>query len=448
MPQVSGHRLPGTPRRAVSVPSKARSLPCTPRISITAAPAAACDGLPGTTANLPKEINYVKIYDAASSTRPSTTFSRPGMPLSPLNESAPQNDSAPQNESASTPPLPKGLIKTKSISTLELENVQAREIFGNRLGSFSKSIRFLQEEHTEARQNLELALQARKVSVLDEEEAQRTLQTPRLRKSISALEYEVTRTEAALKREEEQQMRIAVTSSAETLRALMREKERQSQRISRKDGSQMHRERTSLYDQGAGSNVFGTEHRTLVLNSTPSIMLEKKGFPKLGRTKKLSLQNIRMAESKAAAEGIMAALGPATGPDITKPRYKRAEMVKRHTQQLHIEVLEVDGNQVLGIPSTTTLQHYSERKRKTGDPRQILIAMHVDKPKTIKYVDTAADTRKQQAHKQDSDEVSAASIRSGAAVLNKSLALLRVSLAESRAMHNAFNEIPKYHTFV
>jgi hypothetical protein len=255
------------------------------------------------------------------------------------------------------------------------------------------------------------------------------------------------RAEAALKREEEQQMRIAIASSAETLRALMREKERQNQRISRKDGSQMHRKRTSLYDQGAGSDVFGT-NRILVLNSTPSIMLEKKGFPKLGRTKKLSLQNIRMAESKAAAEGIMAALGPAIGPDITKPRYKRAEMVKRHTQQLHIEVLEVDGNQVLGIPSTTTLQHYSERKRKTGDPRQILIAMHVDKPKTIKYVDTAADTRKQQAHKQDSDEVSAASIRSGAAVLNKSLALLRVSLAESRAMHNAFNEIPKYHTFV
>jgi hypothetical protein len=256
------------------------------------------------------------------------------------------------------------------------------------------------------------------------------------------------RAEAAFKREEEHQMRIAVASSAETLRALMREKERQNQRISRKDGSQMHRERTSLYDQGAGSDVFGTEHRILVLNSTPSIMLEKKGFPKLGRTKKMSLQNIRMAESKAAAEGIMAALGPAIGPDITKPRYKRAEMVKRHTQQLHIEVLEVDGNQVLGIPSTTTLQHYSERKRKTGDPRQILIAMHVDKPKTIKYVDTAADTRKQQAHKQDSDEVSAASIRSGAAVLNKSLALLRVSLAESRAMHNAFNEVPKYHTFV
>ena len=238
---------------------------------------------------------------------------------------------------------------------------------------------------------------------------------------------EFERTDSEVKKqqkekEEERQMEIAVKSTVEQLQALQREKERQTQQLSRLKPDKNHK-------------FVALDRRVVVLNSAPSLSFEKPGWPKLGRTKRLGLHSMKVADAKIAAEGVMSTLDP-----NSKPRYARSVRFNRVPGSKGtlptIEVLEALGQTVLGVPNTSTLQQFATTKGKIeGVSRQILIAIHSVKPHRGNGGGGG---------KNGGQEADAASIRSGAAVLNKSLFGLREALAESRNMHNMFNETPKY----
>ena len=149
-----------------------------------------------------------------------------------------------------------------------------------------------------------------------------------------------------------------------------------------------------------------------------------------------------MAEAKKAAEGVMASMAPGI-----LPRYAKVEKPGRREMQA-IEVLEVDGDTVLGVPSTSTIHMFAtpgegtlEQRGTLGGPktggRHIFIAMHQKKKKARSHKGGAGGGGGNHAEE-------SANIRAGAAVLQKALMDLREELAASRSMHNMFNETPKY----
>ena len=234
---------------------------------------------------------------------------------------------------------------------------------------------------------------------------------------------------------------MAAKSSLESVQALEREKERQNQQIFRINTSSSRRRapRTPLYQQGESAFGNPRDKRQVMLTSDPALIFEKPGFPKLGRTKKTNLKSLKMAEAKKAAEGVMASIDPGM-----QPRYARVEKPGRREMQA-IEVLEVDGDTVLGVPSSSTIQMFatpgegSQEQRATLGPqmsgRHIFIAMH-QKHKVRSHKAGAGGGGN---HAEES-----ANIRAGAATLQKALMDLREELAVSRSMHNMFNETPKY----
>jgi len=241
-------------------------------------------------------------------------------------------------------------------------------------------------------------------------------------------------------KEEAQELEFAAKSSLESVQNLQREKERQNQQLARINTSSSRRreERTPLHQQG--ESVFGNprDKRQVILTSAPALTFEKPGFPKLGRTQKTSLKGLKMAEAKMAAEGVMSSIDP----DM-RPRYAKVEKAGRRQMQA-IEVLEVDGDTVLGVPNTSTLRMYATQEEgsdehrgplgSTTSRRHIFIAMH-----GAKGAQAGAGGGGGNKHAEES-----ANIRSGAAALQKALMDLREELAASRSMHNMFNEIPKY----
>lgn len=239
--------------------------------------------------------------------------------------------------------------------------------------------------------------------------------------------HKFRRTDTEIKREQEEkeeqrQMEIAVQSTVEQMQALQREKERQTQQLSR------------IKPDKDRKQAFAIDRRVVILNSAPSLSFEKPGWPKLGRTKKLSLHSMKMADAKVAAEGVMSTLDPSSKPRYARTaRFAKAPSLKGVPPT--IEVLEAFGQTVLGVPNTSTLQQFATTKGKVeGVTRQILIAIHTVRQKRENGGSGKTGDR----------EADAANIRSGAAALNKSLFVLREALAESRNMHNMFNETPKY----
>jgi hypothetical protein len=235
---------------------------------------------------------------------------------------------------------------------------------------------------------------------------------------------------------------FAAKSSLEGVQAFEREKERQNQQLARINTSSSRRReaRTPLYQQGESAFGNAREKRQVMLTSEPALTFAKPGFPKLGRTKKNNLKSLKMAEAKKAAEGVMASMAPGI-----LPRYAKVEKLGRREMQA-IEVLEVDGDTVLGVPSTSTIHMFAtpgegtlEQRGTLGGPktggRHIFIAMHQKKK---------ARSHKGGAGGGGNQAEESANIRAGAAVLQKALMDLREELAVSRSMHNMFNETPKY----
>lgn len=240
-----------------------------------------------------------------------------------------------------------------------------------------------------------------------------------------------------------EELEFAAKSSLESVQNLQREKERQTQQLARINTSSSRRreERTPLYQQGESAFGNPRDKRQVILTSAPALTFEKPGFPKLGRTKKTSLKGLKMAEAKKAAEGVMSTINP-----TMQPRYAKVEKAGR--RQMHaIEVLEVDGDTVLGVPNTSTIRMFATPEEGSGhhrgsigsttSRRHVFIAMHGAKSAHSQGTSSGGGGGNKFAEE-------SANIRSGAAALQKALMDLREELATSRSMHNMFNEIPKY----
>jgi len=187
---------------------------------------------------------------------------------------------------------------------------------------------------------------------------------------------------------------------------------------------------STLLQNGNKNLDYIGRSKIVCLESEPMLTLPKKDMPKLGRMKKTTLQNLKMAEAKFNAGAIMSSLDP-----DAKPRYAKTEHYKtqsgRRGVMPHIEVLEVEGTTLLGIPGTSNVQQYGSYVQGMHK-KQIVIAVHEHKP-----------VRRQGAG--GSTESDAAIMRSGVANLSKQLSTLRDSLAQSRSVHNTFaNEAQKF----
>ncbi len=129
------------------------------------------------------------------------------------------------------------------------------------------------------------------------------------------------------------------------------------------------------FQSGASSSSRSrVDMRQIALTSAPEIVLEKAVYTNLGRTKKLSLAVLRVQEGKSKSEGMMADLH-----SDHKPRFAREEKVARENKakrhQPHIEVMEVEGNTLLGVPGTSRLSQYTTIAER-GRTKHVLIAMH------------------------------------------------------------------------
>jgi hypothetical protein len=117
----------------------------------------------------------------------------------------------------------------------------------------------------------------------------------------------------------------------------------------------------------------------IVLESEPALILEKNTITKMEKSSKI-LQ--RDEQIKRAAEAVMQSRDP-----NYKARYAKQEYYqKQRGQNLpHIEVLEVEGNVLLGIPATSTAQQFASFMR-GGHRKQIIIATHDPKHKPARRV--------------------------------------------------------------
>ena len=137
----------------------------------------------------------------------------------------------------------------------------------------------------------------------------------------------------------------------------------------------------SILDSSRDSNWsdddrLGVEMREMLLESTPTVVLQKQVYVNLGKTKAVSLGGAKSASNKAAIDGIMDSLST-TG---ARPRFARQEKAPqklnpRWRKRPNIEVLEVAGHQLLGVPGTSRVRHYGSTKDDVGR-KQIVIAMH------------------------------------------------------------------------
>ena len=137
----------------------------------------------------------------------------------------------------------------------------------------------------------------------------------------------------------------------------------------------------SILDSSRDSNRsdddrLGVEMREMLLESTPTVVLQKHVYVNLGKTKAVSLGGAKSASNKAAIDGIMDSLST-TG---ARPRFARQEKAPqklnpRWRKRPNIEVLEVAGHQLLGVPGTSRVRHYGSTKDDVGR-KQIVIAMH------------------------------------------------------------------------
>lgn len=119
--------------------------------------------------------------------------------------------------------------------------------------------------------------------------------------------------------------------------------------------------------------------RQITLSSAPVIILQKAIYTNLGRTKTLSLGGMKMAEGKLAADGMMASL-----ESNDHARYARVDkgMGSLHPGKKrfpHIEVLELEGHTLLGVPGGSRVKQYSSFNDR-GKKKQLLIAIHQGKP--------------------------------------------------------------------
>lgn len=113
----------------------------------------------------------------------------------------------------------------------------------------------------------------------------------------------------------------------------------------------------------------GRNTKVVVLESEPPLVLEKKTLARIGKTRKI-LQ--RDEQIKQAADAVMKSRDPSY-----KARYaKQKHYQKQRNQTLpHIEVLEVEGNVLLGIPASSTAQQFATFAH-DGHRKQIVIATH------------------------------------------------------------------------
>jgi len=172
------------------------------------------------------------------------------------------------------------------------------------------------------------------------------------------------------------------------------------------------------------------EAEEVTFESEPMLTLPRKAFPKLGRMKKTTLLNLKMAEAKFNAQAIMSSKDPDSQPRYAKTEKFLNQQRFNTRQKPSIEVLEADGATLLGIPGTSSVQQFASYME--GNHRkQIVIAMH--------------DEPVRRRGPGGSSESDATVMRSGVAVLAKQLSTLRDSLAASRTVHNTYaNEAQKY----
>ena len=107
----------------------------------------------------------------------------------------------------------------------------------------------------------------------------------------------------------------------------------------------------------------------IVLESEPPLELVKKSCAKIGKTSKIFQRDEQI---KLAAEAVMKSKDPSY-----RARYAKHEYYQKQRDQIlpHIEVLEVEGNVLLGIPATSTAQQFATFVH-SGRRKQIVIATH------------------------------------------------------------------------
>ena len=117
------------------------------------------------------------------------------------------------------------------------------------------------------------------------------------------------------------------------------------------------------------TNVTPRTTETIVLESEPPLELVKRTCAKMGKSSKVFQ---REEQIKQAAEAVMKSKDPSYKARYAKQKYYQ----KQRGQNIpHIEVLEVEGNVLLGIPATSTAQQFATFVR-AGRRKQIVIATH------------------------------------------------------------------------
>mmetsp|Transcript_26619 Transcript_26619/g.63631 ORF Transcript_26619/g.63631 Transcript_26619/m.63631 type:complete len:209 (-) Transcript_26619:76-702(-) len=166
------------------------------------------------------------------------------------------------------------------------------------------------------------------------------------------------------------------------------------------------------------------EEKQVVLESEPKLVLPTKSFARVAPPK-VTRSQLKAAEGKAAAESIMASLNPDQKPRYAKSFTHRSK--GRLAPKPHIEVLEVEGATLLGVPGSSQIQQYCTFRDRAGHRKQIVIAMHDHKPSRQKGPTGSA-------------EAESATMRSGGAALLRQMSTLREELAAVRLTHNCLNE--------
>ena len=131
----------------------------------------------------------------------------------------------------------------------------------------------------------------------------------------------------------------------------------------------------SLVSGTSPKKVNNNNTRMLKLTSVPEVEFETKLYTNIGRTKNVSIGLLRFAECQGAAQKMMVSLA-----SNEEPRFARGDRIRHGANQARkraplMEVLEVEGPTVLGIPATSRVQQYST-VTDNGRRKHILIAMH------------------------------------------------------------------------
>ena len=127
---------------------------------------------------------------------------------------------------------------------------------------------------------------------------------------------------------------------------------------------------------GTSPKKVNNNTRMLKLTSVPEVEFETKLYTNIGRTKNVSIGLLRFAECQGAAQKMMVSLA-----SNEEPRFARGDRIRQGANPARkraplMEVLEVEGPTVLGIPATSRVQQYSSTVTDNGRRKHILIAMH------------------------------------------------------------------------